>query len=518
MKQFVIQPTHLVAGKNVKFIAHSTGSNEAPASVSATRENNGKVQHYELHLYESECQYLFSKTPFAKNGVPYESFRLGVIIHEILHILNDTLNHTPSFKGAIIQYIWNVMVDSHDEYKGAYWFPSYSPFINLCLSCIKHVTPTHAEPESSLDIDLATWYHLVRFGVKHPHADPDFFTFAVQCALPGTRGTIQDALQASYAVYEYLRLKHEKSLLWKNEDQSSYESQDANTEEDMYALESMQQVFENDKAAIMKALASGEYTLLASVQEVAITYDMSDDSFYTSTVEQFADAIAEIAARFSKFIDAPESVQSYEGDMGMSIAEQMALFQSSYTGEDTRSYYRNVVHRPEIDVVVCHDISQSTEGFKERFAQACVLFFAAFEKVSGVRIAYVRFNACAKTVFAFDETPQRAAFSPEARGGTEMMPVLELTSAMDWRNENRLQFIFTDGEFFDIAEGEERIKTMQEGLNVHTYIIEVVKDYLQKTPLAGNIPNAYKSTLEDLSGKTMNRLILDILKSRNQLG
>ena len=505
----IIRPQDLLAGYNVNFHIQADINQTQTAYVTCSKDKAGTIVSYDLYVYKQKCRDIYNQTPYPLQHISFESFFLGVFIHEMLHILNNTLNYVPSnADNNIMHYIWNVIFDSHDEYKGAYWFPSYNQYIQLVLQGIRQVSPAVAT--SDLDIDLQTWYYLVRFGVQHPNCDPDFFNFCVQVSLPGIRGTSQDALDAACAVYEYLRVKHRSSDVWKeafNNDQTGEQAITGPMIDTLKAMPTVMQSsgdgFDNDSKR-------------AGFENVQVTYDFSDNSFYLSTVQEFLDQIDEIASRFLRFLDAPELVKSTDGDMGLSLPDQMALYQASYTGEDVMAYYRNLIHRPDIDVVVMHDISGSTSGQSREYAQACVIFFAAFEKITGVRLAYIRFNGGANTLFTFDEDIKKSALDPTSSGGTAILPALMLSHEFDWRGETRLQFIITDGEWYDDDEGLTMIEAMRRDSNIHTYILEVVGDYRDQTPFAVRVPYAYKTTLPHLSTKLMNRLILDILKDRGQ--
>src|SRR6266571_4699192 len=95
-------------------IVKEEGGAPACGTVSINpQERPNPVYHIKIFLHK--CRQMFRQS-LVYGIIPYHSFEMAVLIHEISHVMGETLDYDYPVNNFVIGYISNVLDDSRDEY------------------------------------------------------------------------------------------------------------------------------------------------------------------------------------------------------------------------------------------------------------------------------------------------------------------------------------------------------------------------------------------------------------------
>jgi len=524
LKQNRIRP-QLLAQKPVRITYKHFEDYHAPACV--VMLDNGAL---EIRVYQKVARRLFEATPLFR-VVPYQTFENGLVLHEVSHINAGTMDKTELLEHQkIYQQISNILDDSHDEYKFAYQYPAYSKYIQLVLSVLKYQNV--APEQSNLGIDLHTLYQMVRFGVVPDGSDERFVSFVLSMLQSFVRGSHENCVRASEAIYWYLYEKSngqqaggKEKAQWKKSDDTtgsggiSIPGVVAITQGDIDAMEEGTDLgTSGNKDALAKVVAEalqekaagrGEKTEVdqngphAGLTSEPLQLETGDE-FYRNTVIKYADTIADLRRAFLQRMEYPEYGQSYDGDFN--ILQQEAAYTASFTYEDGPYYLSPKPAYPDLTVIDLTDVSGSTDHMQVEYAEAKVVFLAALEGIPGVFTGQIDFNSDAYVNKRLDDSLDACTLHPVAGGGTDLGDARRELDTWDLtRSKKLLFFVKTDGEISDWGnwsnEAQVWFDEKEQQVGAETWVIEVVVDGTNTTQVRNRTgyKNFFASTVSGLA-------------------
>jgi hypothetical protein len=477
------------------------------AAVGFEPSNNS----YSMVVYQAVCKKFFDANPVSQY-VDINTFYIGVIAHEVSHILTGGVLTTVPDNG-VFQYLWNVLLDSNNEYYMAEHFPGYAPYIQLVLACTRWANPAHKHPKSALHKDLGTIYDMVRFGVIPKGARAELVNFVLSLMTSSLRGDVNNCFAATRAIYDYLAAtysqnmspiptvqgKHTEMGAWSDAVQNKRPKVAGISDQDVKQLAQGIQQQENAQMDLLQNASTGFCDTggvppgLGGQPDVVET----DDSFFRATVQQFRTQIAFMRRVFMQRYERPGKKLALEGELAMSRQQQAYL--DSLTGDEQRNFYVNVKLKPDEDVLLIYDTSGSTKNFQMEYAQAVVMFLAALTGVEGVRQALIEFSGSASLICNFGEAINKKVIRPQSGGGTEMMTAFCIVNdKIKWRGKRRTIFLLTDG---DTNEASECLGWMRnaEAAGVVVWLVEIkYGGYGTGLGAIGSWPRQFSSSVEDL--------------------
>ena len=539
----MIRPLALVAEKNVGFFTHDTTDEDweellrenptwAKRLAFALRLEDSygdPLDAYQIHAMLPNLHGLYDATGLDPDL--FQAYLNGVVVHEVAHLLFDTLLFAPGGMedNAILKHVWNVCVDVHDEYWMAYFHPGYAPYIQFALSLMQHTTP--AEEATDLFADLQTFFFLARFGTLPPAYDKAFVDFLLPLVRSITMVKDQtNVIDCVHLIYGYLEAKY--AIQGSKQDKQDWDKAKANQDasdaeggldkKTVDALGQGQQVLDNavgDMLQTIKDMQQGNKSQkqksqekMAGLNDAPILFNEADAAFVRKVITEYPDKIEQIRAAFMQLWDAPDMVASTDGDMNMLM--QQELYVGSFTHEETQSYLLPLNVMPSISLVVDRDISESTEEIMTEFAIACILFLAALSDIEGVEIAEIDFDDCALQKLFFGQNVESLAVAPQWEGGTSLDEVIPILKNLQYREAVRLHFVLTDGYIGNWNWAKDELQKLEETHGLITFIVEVVKSGTGNLGYAKDWPRSFSSTLNDLPDKLLTHVIEEVKRLR----
>lgn len=538
-----IRPLTVVAHKNVSQYIHDDTDpdwNDLPdelkhqiAVASKASDEDGVIlDRYVIDIMLPTLRLFYNASQYALDDL-FQAFLNGVDIHEISHILFETPDHKPSDMDAIYEHIWNTLVDVHDEFWMSYFYPAYAPYIQFALSIVQHATP--ASKNSELDQDLLTLYFLSRFGILPDSYDTEF----ANICLPLIHSTItifeqENVLEAVKAVYTYLEGKHKLSKNQKRRDEwdkaaknkqggkkegvSKETLEQAAGKNPIMATGSGQLVAELQQQKQQAGTQKGKQKSkqgekMAGLQSAPILFNEADAAFVRKVITEHPDQIARMRAAFMLLWDAPEMVESTDGDVNWQMQQQ--LYMASFTHEEIPGFLLPMDRRPSLSVIVSRDISDSTDDMCIPYAVATVLFVASLSDIEGVELCEMDFNYDAQIKLELGQNVEQLALAPVFEGGTSIDDVVVKIKAMTFREAVRLHFIITDGYIGNWPAMQAELQELEKNTGLVTFVVEVVPSgQVGRLGYAKDWPNSFYSSIDELPEKLIEHVVAAIQKKR----
>lgn len=222
--------------------------------------------------------------------------------------------------------------------------------------------------------------------------------------------------------------------------------------------------------------------------EVEIVGESNETFFYRATVEERIGTIGEMRRAMREMFRRPYMAPAVEGDMNP-MRQQQAYF-NSIIGEDGMDYNVRRFATRSLDVAILRDISGSTCGVMREYAEAVVVFLESLEGIEDVRTGVIDFESNFVVTKRFNEPLRSSRIFPVCKGGTELTGSLREIGTWDWKANNRICVILTDGGLgsYGLAPHLKKLEDM----NVKVFVVGIG----YTAPLPG-IP-LFMSTVESL--------------------
>jgi hypothetical protein len=478
-------------------------------------ERPNQIHH--IKIFPQKCREIFQASQLY-GLVPYKFFEMAILIHEFAHVMGDTFLYDYPLDNYISQYIRNVLTDAHDEYWLMMERPGYSSYPQLALSCIKWTTPPEISG-TALENNLSTLFHMARFGVILPGADADFVSFCLPLVLSSLRGDTQNSIACGMAIYEYLQQKANKSGLQSQQDmknanvygQQSQQAVDIAAMQQLAASPQLIATANHDAVGDILSAKDGDQQQIQSLAKLAGTDGPppleldKNDAFYTDTLMQYGDLIANLRTMLTARKQKIYRVPGFDGEL--SPKKYTQAFLDSLIGEERRTQYLLKKSLLSMEVLVFGDVSWSTEDFQVLYARAKVVFLAALEDFPGVETGLINFNSFYSIVQRFGQELRKTRLYPEASGGTVLLPALQVAQKeYTWKAKDRFTLIITDGMIDSWPSCVALLREWELTQGIHPLLIELYDDDDTHPRRHHDIPGC-TSSLRQLPGKLMEVLL-----------
>lgn len=180
--------------------------------------------------------------------------------------------------------------------------------------------------------------------------------------------------------------------------------------------------------------------------EVMIVGESSESFFYRATVEERIGTISEMRKAMRDMFRKPYTAMAYDGDLDPT--RQQSAYLASLFGEETKDYQVRRLATRSLDVAILRDISGSTYNVMREYAEAVVVFLESLEGIEDVQTGLVDFESNFVVTKRFNESLRSSRIFPVSRGGTMIDGSLDEIKKWNWKAENRLCVIITDGGLY----------------------------------------------------------------------
>ena len=409
-------------------------------------------------LNDDNCENIFNNSWLA-DAIDYEVFEIAVILHELAHCRYS------KFEGFEVQsqfrmIVLNILEDARAEYLLSLDFPECSIFFNILLSCLDKrfnsnpVDGLMDEEQSILKEKMQELFDFARYNIVTKKADKSFLSKIVPLVLLSRRGTANDAILASEIIARMVEDEVNDSTN-PNEDKTITQVIEQNnglSKEDKKAK--MGQLDSNmkkiaDKIFDEEKMKSNIDSLLNGGSKAGsdIIESKVKSTFFVDTALKRRNEIESLRRVFESAFTDYKNIRVKEGDINFN--KQQDAYVNSITGEEGKNYLYRKKEKVLVDIVIARDISGSTSCFKEKYAEALVVFLAALENLEGIRTAQLDFNGREFENKTFDTAIESAMINPKADGGTSICGVYRKVLGYDFKGKRNLFIVLTDGEFYD---------------------------------------------------------------------
>jgi hypothetical protein len=478
-----INPYALVEGKPVKV---SILQNEENPDI-AWMQCKGNIFH--VYLNEPSIKKFYTST-WVSEKVSYEYYKLGILLHEFCHIVYD--NEPYRQKDPLYHHIFNMLDDPRIEYHLSRTFPALGKTLCWVLASIernldtKKVVAREEEHLEELNKQLKTLFRVSRFGVIKPEDDMKFVSFFLPLTLSSSIGDMRNCYHAVDLIYYYLMNEI-------NDTKMRQSMQNASSTIDPLGEESLEEIM--DKA---QTYADNGIRQVAIAQEEENTIEvgqlggegsthieiLEDNSFVLSTLKKRSDEIHAIHTAIRLLRQKWNQTNEYEGEYNFSAQEQ--AYQDSFTWEENPTFLGLQKIVPSLRFTLIRDVSYSTSGISQEYAEACVMLLAGMEDITGISTIQVDFSDDAIVVKKPEQSVMTSSIYPNIVNGTEFIAAIKLLQALDVKEEQHVVCVVTDGDFnlYSKKHGKEYLEKYVESQHVDCLFFVYIGEY-QKQDILG---------------------------------
>ncbi len=437
----MLNPSTIVPGKNVSLVINRTKGTGAKSMGSTRRNGNA----YRIVINEERCQEMLDGS-WLKGRMTIDQWMFGVSLHEFAHIRYDSFKGIRSEATKLWNWIDNVIEDMRVEYRMAIEFPTYAQYFGYVLSGVKDSWDGTTSDELSKNLDRL--FKMARFGIVD---DSPFCSFALPILLSARRRTTRNnSVVASNAIYSYLE---DDSTKDKGDDALSHKQEPVTKEDIEEALDSEDQVMQTgasgqaEKAKEQENDGEDEQLslgMLPGIGNTELQLESNDNTFVKQVESDHRVVISKLRAVFKTMIDTPSWKKTYEGELN--IMRQQEALMDSFSGESGENFEQFTRKTEDLDVVVIRDVSYSTSGVKEEYAESLAVILLAVDGMKTVRSASIDFSDDAIVTKTFSENMIASRIGPRVKDGTQLSYVRPEMNKMSWKARNKFVFVLTDGQ------------------------------------------------------------------------
>jgi len=462
----MINPLHLVKDASVSVKFANVG--EAAAACIVIEKNK-----YEILINEKRVAAMFKKSWVAQYGrknfsnLDQKDFMIGLLYHEVSHILYKSFDKALPFENGVIHFIWNVLLDAQCEYSLTKEYPFATKYIRLALSILKLDTVFKVSTDETKEIQnkLSQLFYLVRFGVILPGSNENFINFCLPLFLSAMRGTNVQVIESTLAIYEYIVFEVSRET-----EDNITQSKDGRVPLTRNDIEKSQGGSELSSSIgqglndLQKAFSKVTNAGSGGVNKEEIEIEENESPFYRDTINKHIEIIKKLRQAFKLRLNEYKVTNTAEGDMN--FTKQQDLYVSSFTEEGGLNFLSRRKLDIRYDVVIVRDISGSTCYNQDVYAELTVVLLAAIHKMNGVRVAEIDFSGEAFMNLDFDQPLNESRIHPRSENSTYLDSAYTIIKGMKFKAKNRLVIVITDGGLSDFAESEKSEIEMKQKLGI----------------------------------------------------
>lgn len=436
----MLNPLHLInAHVSVKKINYM----DEPASVIKLQKNK-----YEIRI---NTQWITKNFPLHL----HQAVETGLLLHEVAHIKYGSFSGQYKKGTLLLSWIDNLLEDARIEYALSRHFPYAAKLfavITAMMPRLKH------KKLDELNAKLDALYSIVRFGViPDGFDDYDFLNFVIPRTIVSRRGDRKQCIRAALDIYRYLYDQFARKQKRNNNSgssQSVQEDLEANVKSSSnfgHVEPDKDKEIKGEKAINTQISEEEANNLLGALEtayqeyEVMLVDHPKPDNFYVSVLEKRSIQIEQLVSVIEQLLEKKLYISlSHDGDLNISKVQNAYI--SSITGDGGRFFNRISRSRLSADVLIIRDISASTSGIRDKYAEAVIMICEALSRIGGINIAVIDFNHEAYLIKKFSDELALSHIWPRAYGSTRLGRAMKLaTQNIPWTQDSRIVFIITDG-------------------------------------------------------------------------
>ena len=476
--QVEIRPLLLLPGSDVQVTEVEQSEKDSPPALTKKIGNS----RFEIMLMMDKIRALYDGS-WIKGKVHFAELKMGFLIHEVAHIKYNSWSCESHYlqNNELFRYVDHLLEDARIEYAMTLEHPSYARYLHWCLASVRDKLELELSGAVLEELDKYTsqLFFLSRFGAVLPDSDPAFINFCLPTLLQSQRserfGEVIAAKAVTFWLQDWLEeqnanspgadggegLPNENSVkgirvAMTKADIAEIESSEvvANSNEMVIVVLDAERVQDTGDAEIsldgsvlndMEDSASDPSGMSSAPGELIIVE--KGNSFYRATLAKFEPVIEDMRQIWKRCFDRPMMAPAFEGDLN--IKRQMDAYMNSMLGDEGEDFLVMKRLKKSLDLVVLRDISGSTMGIKNEYAESMIIFLASAEDVGEVRTASIDFSANHIVTKGFDDTLKGSRIYPRSETSTNMGSALDEIRKWNWRAKNRIVVIITDGGISD---------------------------------------------------------------------